>query len=126
MSWFLAVLRQYATFSGRARRKEYWMYKLVYLAIFLFLMLVDAFTGTYDMGDQIGLLGGIFLLGTLVPDIAVAVRRLHDSGRSGWWLLIGFIPLVGMVVLLYCLIQDGDEGDNDYGRDPKAAPGQGA
>jgi len=126
MSWFLAVLRQYATFKGRARRKEYWMFVLVYVALYVALILVDGLTGTFDMGTERGLLGSLFLLGTLVPSLAVAVRRLHDTDRSGWWLLFGLIPLVGQAVLLYCLIQEGDEGRNDYGLDPKAAPGQGA
>jgi uncharacterized membrane protein YhaH (DUF805 family) len=121
MSWFLAVLRQYATFRGRARRREYWMYLLVYLGIYLLLMLVDALTGTFEMESESGLLSGLFMLGTLLPSIAVAVRRLHDTDRSGWWLLLGLIPLVGQIVLLYFLIQEGDEGSNVFGSDPKAA-----
>mgnify|MGYP006288351715 CR=1 FL=1 len=121
MSWFLAVLRQYATLRGRARRKEYWMYLLVYVGLYILLMLVDALTGTFDLESERGLLSGLFMLGTVVPSIAVAVRRLHDIDRSGWWLLLGLVPLVGQIVLLYFLIQEGDEGDNTYGPDPKAA-----
>jgi len=123
MSWFLAVLRQYATFKGRARRKEYWMFVLVYVALYLALIVVDGLTGTFDMGTERGLLSGLFLVGTLLPSLAVAVRRLHDTDRSGWWLLMSLIPIVGQIVLLYCLIQEGDEGGNEYGRDPRAAPG---
>lgn len=121
MSWFLAVLRQYATFRGRARRKEYWMYLLVSVGLYILLMLVDALTGTFELESESGLLSGLFMLGTILPSIAVAVRRLHDTDRSGWWLLLGLVPLVGQIVLLYFLIQEGDEGANAYGPDPKAA-----
>lgn len=122
MSWFLSVLRQYATFKGRARRKEYWMFVLCYVALYLALIVVDGLTGTFDMGTERGLLSGLFLVGTLLPSLAVAVRRLHDTDRSGWWLLISLIPLIGQIVLLYFLIQEGDEGGNEYGRDPRTVP----
>jgi uncharacterized membrane protein YhaH (DUF805 family) len=121
MSWFLAVLRKYATFSGRARRREYWMYLAVYVPLYALLLLVDALTGTFDMESERGFLSSLFLLATLLPSIAVAVRRLHDTGRSGWWLLLGIIPLLGTIVLLYFLIQEGDAGGNRYGPDPKAS-----
>jgi uncharacterized membrane protein YhaH (DUF805 family) len=121
MSWFLVVLRQYATFRGRARRREYWMYLLVCLGLYLLLMLADVLTGTYDLETEGGLLSGLFILGTLLPSLAVTVRRLHDTDRSAWWLLISLIPLVGQALLLYFLIQEGDEGANEFGPDPKAA-----
>jgi len=120
MEWFLAALRKYATFSGRARRREYWNYVLFYLLIYVGLLVIDAVTGTFSMESELGLLSGLFALGTLVPSIAVAVRRLHDTDRSGWWLLLGVIPLVGAVVLLYFTIQEGDAGHNTFGADPKA------
>jgi uncharacterized membrane protein YhaH (DUF805 family) len=123
MSWFLSVLRQYATFKGRARRKEYWMFVLCYVPFYLALIVIDGLTGTFDMGTERGLLSGLFMIGTLLPSLAVAVRRLHDTDRSGWWLLLSLIPIVGQIGLLYFLIQEGDEGDNEYGRDPRAVPG---
>ena len=119
MSWFLSVLRHYATFSGRARRREYWTYLGCYLLVYGALLLVDLLTGSFDMETQMGLLTGLFLLATLIPGTAVAVRRLHDSDRSGWWLLLGPIPLLGVIVLLYFLIQEGTAGPNRYGADPK-------
>ena len=73
------------------------------------------------METEIGFLSGAFALGTLLPSIAVAVRRLHDTGRSGLWLLLGIIPLLGAIVLLYFTVQEGDVGPNEYGEDPKAA-----
>jgi uncharacterized membrane protein YhaH (DUF805 family) len=125
MSWYLSALRQYATFSGRARRKEYWMFLLVHVAIYALLILVDGLTGTFDMGTERGLLGTLYIVGTLLPWIAVAMRRLHDTDRSGWWLLLGLIPLVGQAILLFCLIQEGDDGSNDYGPVPRLAQVQG-
>ena len=122
MSWFFFVLRHYATFSGRARRREYWTYLGCYLLVYAALLLVDLLDGSFDMETQMGLLTGIFLLATLIPGTAVAVRRLHDSDRSGWWLLLGPLPLLGVIVLLYFLIQKGDAGPNRYGVDPRSLP----
>ena len=112
MNWFLLALKQYATFTGRARRKEYWFFFLFYLMIFLGLSLLDAVLG-------FGLLSTVFVLAMLLPNVAVGIRRLHDTGRSGWWLLIGMIPLVGLV-LIYFLVLDSEPGDNAYGPNPKA------
>ena len=113
------MLRHYATFSGRARRREYWTYLAIYVLVYGALLGVDLVTGSFDMETQMGLLTGLFLLATLIPGTAVAVRRLHDSDRSGWWLLLGPIPLLGVIVLLYFLIQEGTAGPNRYGADPK-------
>jgi len=123
MSWFLTVLRHYATFSGRARRREYWTYLAVYVPVYGALLLVDLVTGTFDMESQMGVLTGVYVLATLIPGTAVAVRRLHDTDRSGWWLLLGVVPLLGAIVLLYFLIQQGDAGINRHGADPKGRPG---
>jgi len=120
MSWFIAVLKKYATFSGRACRSEYWYYVLFYLLISIVLSLMDGILGSarHEGG---GLLSGLFALGTLLPTIGVGVRRLHDIGRSGWWLLVGFVPLVGGLVLLWFAGKDSDPGDNAYGPNPKLA-----
>jgi uncharacterized membrane protein YhaH (DUF805 family) len=123
MVWFLSVLRHYATFRGRARRREYWTYLAIYVPIYGALLLVDLLTGTFDMETQMGTLTGLYVLATVIPGTAVAVRRLHDTNRSGWWLVISLIPLLGAIVLLYFLIQEGDAGDNAFGADPKAAGG---
>lgn len=123
MSWFLAALQKYATFSGRAQRAEYWYFVLFYLLIVLVLSIVDAFTGTFDREGGVGLLSGLFSLALFIPSLAVAVRRLHDIGRSGWWLLIGLIPLVGALVLLVFAVQDSQPGSNAYGPNPKTGTG---
>ncbi len=118
MQWFMEALRKYADFSGRSRRKEYWFFVLFYLIIYLVLAIVD----TVILGSEgIGLLTTLFALAMLIPGIAVSVRRLHDTGRSGWWILIGFIPFIGLIVLLVFYFQDSQPGSNEYGPNPKGA-----
>lgn len=121
MQWLKEVIAKYATFRGRARRREYWRYILYYVIAFVTLVLVDMLTGTFNMESQLGFLSGLFLLFMLIPSVAVAVRRLHDTERSGWWVLLALLPLIGQLVLLFFFIQEGDEGDNAYGPDPKFA-----
>jgi uncharacterized membrane protein YhaH (DUF805 family) len=120
MNWYLGVLKKYAEFNGRARRKEYWMFFLFNLLISIGLSIIDTMTGAVNQWG-LGLLSGLYGLAVLVPSIAVAVRRLHDTDRSGWWLLISLIPLIGVIVLLVFLLLDGTPGDNKYGPSPKAA-----
>ena len=119
MEWYLKVLKNYATFSGRARRKEYWMFALFDSLIFLVLIFFDVVIGTFDMEAAMGLLGGLYLLALFMPRLAVAVRRFHDIGQSGWMVLIGFIPLVGPFVLLAFMARDSQPGENKYGPNPK-------
>ncbi len=119
MNWFLAALRKYADFSGRAQRAEYWYFVLFYLLIFIGLSIVDAALGLYNGIVGIGTLGCLFALAMLIPSISVTVRRLHDTGRSGWWILISLIPLVGGIILLVFTCFDGAPGSNAYGPNPK-------
>ena len=95
MNWYLEALRKYAVFEGRARRKEYWYFALFNVIILIVLLVIDRMTGTFNPEVGVGLFGAIYLLGLLIPSLAVAVRRLHDTNRSGWWMLLGLIPLVG-------------------------------
>jgi uncharacterized membrane protein YhaH (DUF805 family) len=113
MNWYLAVLKKYVVFSGRARRKEYWMFVLFNIIIELVLGFVEWFAGSP------GIVGMLYSLAVLIPSIAVSVRRLHDTDRSGWWLLIALIPLIGMIVLLAFMVQDSKPGENQYGPNPK-------
>ena len=122
MQWLKEVIAKYATFSGRARRREYWRFILYYLLTYLLLLGVDVVTGTFNMETQLGFLSGLFLLFMVIPAIAVAVRRLHDTERSGWGVLLALLPLIGQLVLLFFFIQEGDEGSNAYGPDPKSTP----
>jgi uncharacterized membrane protein YhaH (DUF805 family) len=121
VNWYLTVLKKYADFSGRARRMEYWMFSLISLLIMCGLVIVDAMLG-FDFGeDEIGILSGIYVLAVLIPSLAVSVRRLHDTDRSGWWVLIGIVPLIGDIVLLIFFVLDSTPGDNRFGPNPKGA-----
>lgn len=113
MDWYLSVLRKYADFSGRARRREYWMFALVNFLVSLVLGAIGL------MGHGFGLLTWIYTAAVLIPSFAVGFRRLHDTGRSGWWTLILFVPLVGAIVYLVFMCMDSAPGDNQYGPNPK-------
>lgn len=119
MNWYLEVLKKYAVFSGRARRSEYWYFALFNFIISIVLTVFDIAAGSFSQETEMGLIGGIYTLAMLIPSIAVSVRRLHDTGRSGWWLLIGLIPLIGVIVLLVFAVQDSKPGQNQYGENPK-------
>ena len=121
MDWYLQVLKNYAQFSGRARRKEYWYFALFNLIFSVALSFVDGIAGTVDMHSGIGLLSTVYSLAVLIPSLAVGVRRLHDTGRSAWWLLLLLIPLFGMIVFLVFMCLDGEQGENQYGASPKLA-----
>jgi uncharacterized membrane protein YhaH (DUF805 family) len=121
MNWYLEVLKKYAVFSGRARRKEYWFFVLFNIIIGLALTFIDFSTGLYDVESEIGLLSSLYSLAVLVPGIAVTIRRLHDTSRTGWWFLIAFVPIIGVIVLLVFMVFDSTPGDNQYGPNPKDA-----
>ena len=123
MSWYLEVLKKYAVFSGRARRKEYWMFFLINLIISVVLIAIDGLIGTFRPQAGVGLLQGIYSLAVLIPSIAVTVRRLHDTGRTGWWILISLIPVIGGIILLTFMVLDSEPGTNQYGPNPKEAGG---
>ncbi len=112
MYWYLTVLKKYAVFSGRARRKEYWMFVLFNFIIGFILGVIEGITGI-NPGSNAGILGSIYTLAILIPSIAVAVRRMHDVGKSGWFVLIPIYSLILTVI-------EGDKGNNRFGPDPKA------
>ena len=108
MEWYLGPLKKYAEFSGRAGRKEYWLFTLGQFVIgFLLAMLIPV-------------LYLVFVFGTLLPVLAVTVRRLHDTNRSGWWFFIVLVPFVGGIAMFVFLVLEGTSGDNDYGPNPLA------
>ena len=125
MEWYLKVMRDnYANFSGRARRKEYWMFVLVQTIIMIGLMILDSVLGLdFELqGIPIGY-GYLYLIGIIVhfiPSLAVVVRRLHDVGKSGWFYFIFLIPLIGIIWLLVLYCTEGQKQDNKWGPDPKA------
>ena len=111
----------YCNFEGRAPRSEYWWFTLFLALLEIVTSVLDGFLGTYTVtssGKMIGFINLIFLLAILLPSIAVAVRRLHDTDRSGWFYLLIFIPLIGSIVLIIFFIQQGTNGRNRFGDDP--------
>ena len=114
MDYFIHGLKEYFNFSGRERRQDYWMFILIYFLIYIFLTLIDIFIGTTWLGT-------IFSLAMIIPSINFATRRLHDTGRSGWWQLLYLIPLIGAIVVLIFLVLDSHPGENAYGISPKYA-----
>jgi uncharacterized membrane protein YhaH (DUF805 family) len=116
-AWKTVVLGNYTNFSGRARRSEYWWFALAGAVVYVALNIIGS------LGDALGTLAGlvslVYWLGTLIPSLAVAIRRLHDTGRSGWMLLIALIPLVGTIILIVFLASDSAKGSNTYGASAK-------
>ena len=113
MEWYLMALQKFADFSGRSRRKEYWMFVLINFLISAGLSLFQGMTSGSSF------LSGLYGLIMLLPSLAVTVRRLHDTGRSGWWVLIGLIPIIGWIWLLVYMAEEGHSGSNEYGANPK-------
>lgn len=120
MNWYLEVLKKYAVFSGRARRKEYWMFVLFNLIFAIAAMIIDNVLGLAIKDVGYGPFYILYSLATLIPGLAVSVRRLHDIGKSGWYLLMGLIPCVGGIILLVFMATEGDGGENEFGADPIA------
>lgn len=123
MYWYLKALRNYANFDGRARRKEYWFFYIFQLIALMALSLIASIIGgiTGDPESAVVLaivFSFVYMLVTLIPNLAVSVRRLHDTGHSGFWLLLGLIPMGNLVLLVFMCI-DSSRGDNDYGPSPK-------
>lgn len=122
----MKVLRQYVDFEGRARRTEYWMFFLFNAIIYVVLSALSTIAAFLDMGLLTSLFYGVtslYALAVFLPSLGVTVRRLHDIGKSGWWFLIGLIPLVGGIWLIVLLVGDSQPGDNLYGPNPKGVEG---
>ena len=120
MNWYLKVMKQYFDFDGRARRKEYWMFVLFNMIFAILAMVLDNLLGIgFIEGVGLGPIYAVYVLAILIPSLAVQVRRLHDVGKSGWMILIAFIPLVGAIWLLVLYCTEGTPGVNAYGPNPK-------
>ncbi len=119
--WYIYVIKnKYATFEGRARRKEYWYFVLMNIIILFGLSFIDGLTGTFNTDASMGLLSGIYTLAILIPSFAVAIRRLHDSNLSGWWILLVFIPIFGAITFIILCVRDSTPEENKYGPNQKA------
>lgn len=119
MKYYIHVLKNFANFKGRARRKEYWMFGLFYYLIFLLMVFLDNMLGITLDGIDSGPLSIGYLLLMIVPSLSVLVRRLHDVGKSGWWMLILFVPIIGGIWLFILLVTDSKLEENEYGKNPK-------
>lgn len=118
MDWYLNVLKNYFGFGGRARRKEYWMFVLVNIIFTFVLGILDRMFGWERAGGE-GILMTIYGVLVFIPWWAVQFRRLHDTDRSAWWLLVLLIPIVGWLVIIIFNCQNGTPGSNRFGADPK-------
>jgi uncharacterized membrane protein YhaH (DUF805 family) len=112
----LVVFERYAVFEGRAGRAEYWWF---FLANLIISFVLQALAGA---SDALLILAVVYSLAVLIPGLAVAVRRLHDTNKSGWWILISLVPFVGVIVLIVFLATDGDQGANQYGNPDPGLP----
>lgn len=119
MHWYLEVFRKGLNFSGRARRREYWMFTLVNFLISLGLVILHWLTADQLGNSPVALVSFAYMLITLLPTLAVTVRRLHDSNESGWMMFINVVPLLGGIIFLILMVARGTPGDNRYGPDPK-------
>jgi uncharacterized membrane protein YhaH (DUF805 family) len=121
MEWATLPLKRYAEFTGRSRRKEYWMFVLLSIGIYILASILDGIAGLNGMiAGTYGPITALVAFGLLVPTLAVSIRRLHDSDRSGWWLLLGLVPMVGEIIVLVFMVLGGTRGANRFGADPKA------
>lgn len=112
-NWKFVIFQNYTNFSGRAGRREYWLFVLANVLVAIVLGLIDTLIGK-------NILGALYSLAVILPGIAVSVRRLHDLGKSGWYILLGLIPIIGALYLIYLFIQEGQKEANEYGEEPKA------
>lgn len=134
MDWMLMPYRRYLDFSGRSRRKEYWMFALFTFLVSLVWMVIANMVAAASLEGSAGfdpvstivlLVLGAWALATIIPTFAVTIRRLHDTDHSGFWILIGFMPVVGALVLLYFYLIEGTRGPNRFGPDPKEGEARG-
>ncbi len=118
MNWYVEVLRKYMVFTGRARRQEYWMFILVSFGITIALGILESMVGGVFGSQDFNFFTKIYGLFIMIPSFAVGVRRLHDTGKSGWWILMTPIPVLNIVLLVFMCL-DSQPGPNNYGANPK-------
>lgn len=117
MNDYLEVLRKYAVFHGRERRRVFWWFVVFHIIVLFTLSIFEFF-----LTGQAAILVGLYNLAVFIPGLAVTIRRLHDTGRTGWWVLIGLIPFFGPLILLIFMLLDSEPGTNQYGPNPKQVP----
>jgi len=120
MNYYVSVLKKYAEFNGRAGRAEYWYFVLFNLIISIGINIIDsAFSHDFKTSLGLGMFGLIYSLVVFIPSLAVSVRRLHDTNRSGWMILVSLIPLIGAIWIIILMATKGDKEKNKYGASPK-------
>jgi len=119
MNWWLTAMKKYVDFNGRARRTEYWMFQLFNIIFMIVAIILDSMIGSANEDSGYQLFYLLFNLAIILPSWAILVRRLHDIGKSGWWVFIALIPLLGGVWLFFMTVTDSQPGDNEYGANPK-------
>lgn len=118
MNYFINTYKcNYANFNGRARRAEYWMTYLFYMIFYVVLLVIG--TVLSNVASIFAFLPVVFALASICPMLALSIRRMHDIGKSGWWLFISLVPCIGSIVLLVFLCKDSEAGENQYGPNPK-------
>ncbi|HBM14740.1 MAG TPA: DUF805 domain-containing protein [Lentisphaeria bacterium] len=121
MHYYLLVFKKYAEFSGRATRKEYWYFVLFnFIISLIFNMLIFRSESAPDLNMIVSIISMIYSLAVIIPSLAVFVRRMHDTGRRGWWFFLIFIPIIGAIWLLTLTIFDSQPGENKYGPNHKS------
>jgi len=118
MNWYFEVIKKYAQFEGRSRRKEYWYFTLLNLIVVMVLLFFDYSMGTVSLDWGFGMLSGLYLLGIMIPSTAVIIRRLHDTDLTGWWFFLFVIPYIGGIAMIVMMSKVGTSGKNRYGEDP--------
>jgi len=118
LNYFTDALKNYATFTGRATRQQYWMFILFYILFYIVAIVLDMTLGLFDEETGYGLLSLVYTLGLLLPSLAILGRRLHDIGRSAWWILLIIIPVVGPLVILIFTLIGSQQEDNQWGPNP--------
>ena len=121
MSWYLKALKNYVGFNGRARRREYWFFTLFSFLMTIALSILDLIIFNLSSETVLGMFTGAYALAVIIPTLAVTFRRLHDTGKSGWWLLINFVPMIGSLIFIVLLLLDSQPGENQYGSSPKSS-----
>jgi uncharacterized membrane protein YhaH (DUF805 family) len=119
VNYFLEALKNYVTFTGRATRQQYWMYILFYIVFYFIAVTLDINLGQFDKEKMTGFISTVYTFGLLLPTIAILARRLHDIGRSSWWILLILIPVAGSLVILVFTLMDSQKGENEYGESLK-------
>lgn len=119
MNYYIKAIKQYADFKGRARRAEFWYFTLFNMIFGILAIILDNLSGLTIPGEIYGMIYFIYVLATFIPSLALTIRRLHDVGKSGWFYLIGFIPLIGAIWLFILFLREGEAGVNKWGVNPK-------